>query len=83
MHIARKIGLTGGLKEIEKQIGIDRPANLVGSPIDAYRAYKASNDQEYLQLLIQYNEQDCISLELLIKYCCKELEAKVYKENSH
>ena len=65
---ARRLGLKGGLKSIETEVGCDRPASLYGlTGWDAVRLWKewqrgqaASGD-----LLIQYNEADCKNLELL------------------
>ncbi len=65
---ARRLGLKGGLKAIEAEIGCYRPASLDGlTGWDAVRLWEewqhgqtASRD-----LLIQYNEADCKNLEPL------------------
>jgi uncharacterized protein len=65
---ARRVGLKGGLKSIETEVGCDRSASLNGlTGWDAVRLWKewqcgqsASGD-----LLIQYNEADCKNLEPL------------------
>ena len=65
---ARRLGLKGGLKAIEGEVGCYRPTSLEGlTGYDAVRLWKewqlgqsASGD-----LLIQYNEADCKNLEPL------------------
>ncbi len=65
-HVCAKVGLTGGLKQIEKTMGIKRPDELDGvSGEDAvylWQNYKATGKREYLELLVQYNEEDIINL---------------------
>jgi len=78
-HACLKIGLKGGLKVVERQLNISRPNNLYGRPYDAYRAFLASGDKEYLELLIKYNEEDIINLKFLADYCCKQLQSQTDK----
>src|SRR3989338_6860857 len=82
-HACKKIGLTGGLKMIEQQVGIKRPEHLkaIGGDqtIDLWRAYKASGDKEYLDLLVQYNEEDIINLKPLMRLVYKTLKKKFVK----
>lgn len=67
----KEIGLGGGLKSIENQLGINRDADLVG--VDGFEAvtlwhkYKRGN-QAALQKLLRYNEQDIVSLKSLLDY---------------
>ena len=67
------LGLAGGLKEIEPMVGIQRPSHLRGSATDAWKAFWASGDHEYLELLIAYNEQDAVSLYQLMEWCTARL----------
>ena len=72
-HCCATLGLYGGLKEIERRLHLSRPSHLSGSPIDLWRAYHASGDIEYLQLLVAYNEEDIVNLKPLMEYCSREL----------
>lgn len=67
--LAYHVGFKGGLKEIEKSIGIQRPANLVGiNGMDAillWMEWKNNRNQEALNILIHYCSADVISLQLL------------------
>ena len=76
-HACKKIGLKGGLKMIEEEVGIKRPIHLKAygeNPIDLWRAFLASGDKEYLDLLIQYNEEDIINLKPLMEYVYGKLK---------
>lgn len=77
--LCARLGLKGSLKDIEPRINIKRPRNLRGSPVDLWRAYHASGDKEYLQLLIQYNEEDTINLKPLMEYCYKKLKDEHFR----
>jgi len=37
----------GGLKEVEKIVGVERPKHLRGNPVDLWKAFHASGDREY------------------------------------
>ena len=67
--LAYHIGFKGGLKSIEKEIGIQRPRELVGiNGMDAillWMAWKKDQSKEALDLLIHYCCADVLSLQLL------------------
>ena len=64
----RQIGVRGGLKKIEKQMGIARGDDTDGlSGLDAirlWREYQRGSD-ESLETLIEYNKEDVVNLETL------------------
>lgn len=66
------LNLKGGLKEVEKQLKIPRPKHLYGNPIQLWKAFHASGDKEYLQLLLNYNREDCENLKLVADYAVKK-----------
>ena len=57
-----KLGWKGGLKEVEKLLNLKRPVHLNGSPVGLWKAFHASGDREYLDLLIEYNREDIENL---------------------
>ncbi|MFH1133691.1 MAG: ribonuclease H-like domain-containing protein [Nanoarchaeota archaeon] len=77
-HACARIGLHGGLKSIEKQVGIhrdDEVVNVVGSDAPMlWRYFKATGDEHYLQLLVKYNDEDTVNLERLAGYAVQRLE---------
>jgi len=82
-HLCARIGLRGGLKQIEKQLGITRAKdvqNVTGA--DAAKLWDifiATGDEYYLDLLIKYNEEDIINLKPIADFAVKELWEKIFK----
>lgn len=75
----RKIGLTGGLKGIEKKLGIRRSNEIVeqmysGDAALLHRMWRGSGDEHYLQLLVEYNEEDVINLKKIAEHAYSELK---------
>ena len=76
-HLCNKIELKGGLKQIEKQLGIKR--NLLierlynGDVLKLWHMYKGSGDKYYLNLLVEYNEEDIINLKKIAEYVIQKL----------
>jgi len=67
--VLRAFGGRGGLKECEHLLGIDRhlPAEIDGrDAIGLWRQYQEDRDDDALSLLLAYNAQDVLSLELLL-----------------
>ena|SRR3989338_5610847 len=77
-----KLGLKGGLKEIERILELKRPAHLYGNPVELWKAFQASGDKDYLDLLLQYNAEDIENLRGVMGYGYKELSNKIYKPQS-
>ena len=71
--VAKRVGLVGGLKEIELKLDLKRPEHLYGNPVDLWKAYKASGDREYLELLLDYNREDVENLKAICRYCVRVL----------
>jgi uncharacterized protein len=69
------VDLKGGLKEVEKQLGLNRDlcySVKPGDPCKIYRAFLVTGDRYYLDLLLNYNEEDCLSLKRIIEFIKKE-----------
>ena len=80
-----KLGLKGGLKNIEKLLGLKR-SNIVdkfygGDALALWRMYRATGDDYYLNLLVEYNEYDIINLKIVAEHCVKKMKEKLF--NSH
>lgn len=68
--LLRRLGLRGGLKKVEKALGLDRPEDVEG--LDGYQAVKLwrryqQGDEEALERLIAYNREDVLHLPYLAK----------------
>lgn len=80
-HACSKIGLKGGLKEIERQLGIKRKNPIVekfygGDAAMLWRMFKATGDDCYLNLLVEYNEEDIINLKAIADHVYAGLKEK-------
>lgn len=80
-HACSRIGLKGGLKEIEKQLGIKRKNPVIericgGDAAMLWKMFKATGDDYYLKLLVEYNEEDIINLKAIADYTYRRLKEK-------
>lgn len=80
-HACARIGLAGGLKKIEKDLGIKRKNKIVeemygGDAASLWRMFLGSGDDYYLNLLVEYNEEDVINLKQIADYVVGELKCR-------
>ncbi|MDW5562538.1 MAG: ribonuclease H-like domain-containing protein [Methanomassiliicoccus sp.] len=65
-HACRRVGLTGGLKSIEKQMGMARAREVEyvtgEEAVYLWRAWERSGSKNALKLLKRYNEEDTVNL---------------------
>ena len=81
---ARRLGLRGGLKQIEYELGIERTANLRGlDGWDAVRLWSqwCAGDPAALDLLLAYNAADTANLLPLARHVYRELAARFGPES--
>lgn len=81
----QKLGIKGGLKEVEKSFGMQR-RELVGKLrggdcITLWRMWRASNDDYYLKLLIEYNEEDCVNLKFIADKAYEMMKKQLTKNH--
>src|SRR3989338_6050674 len=79
--ITDRLGLTGGLKNIEKTLGIKRNPIIEkfygGDALTLWRMYRATGDDYYLNLLVEYNEYDIMNLKIVAEHCVKKMKERV------
>ena len=78
MHALRRLGCSGGLKSIERQVGIGRDDDLAGlSGWDAVRLWReyCAGRQESLDTLVRYNAADIENLEQLAQLAYRGIRA--------
>lgn len=70
MHRCWRVGLKGGLKRIEEQLGIPRRSKGIDGAMAMrlWRAYDTLGDREALAALLEYNREDVMNLVLLDEY---------------
>jgi hypothetical protein len=92
LYPLRTLGLRGGLKRIERQLGISRETDGV-TGFDAVRLWHAYRHNrtvnvagktvkggEALELLVRYNREDTVNLRTLAEYAITELEKQAKGE---
>jgi uncharacterized protein YprB with RNaseH-like and TPR domain len=68
---ARTVGLEGGLKRIENELGLHRPLHLRGldgyEAVRLWRVWRDAHDVTALRMLVEYNLYDAIQLKPLLE----------------
>lgn len=71
MHTARRAGLGGGLKAVERALGIEREVEVSGvngeMAVRLWRLWERERSRGALKLLLRYNREDVRNLELLAR----------------
>lgn len=82
-HTLKRVGYRGGLKKIEKQLGIARTEDTDGlsgwDAVRLWREYQAGNDKS-LETLVEYNREDVVNLEELAQIAYDKLRSSVLTE---
>ncbi len=67
LHVCRKRGLRGGLKRVEVLLGISRDSGITDGRMAPrlWQRWENAGDEEALRVLLQYNKEDCVNLEIL------------------
>lgn len=77
----KKVGLKGGLKKVESQVGIEREEDIGGlDGFDAVRLWNAyeKGSEDALDLLIRYNMADTVNLKVLADLIYDRLKEKTF-----
>jgi uncharacterized protein len=81
-HMMRELGYVGGLKKIEEEMGIKRKLShkiMNGDPINLWKAYKATGESHFIELLAEYVEADVSSLPIMLDYAYNKISKKVFR----
>jgi len=81
MYPCRQLGLTGGLKQIEQDIGIarDRPDISGADAVRLWHEYERNDDDGALEQLVSYNREDTVNLQTLMDTVADRLHADVFE----
>lgn len=78
----RQLGITGGLKKIERQLGMSRGEDTDGlgglDAIRLWRRFTTLGDDQALETLIAYNREDVVNLEYLAGYAYENLRRRTF-----
>lgn len=82
MWPARSLGLSGGLKDMEKQIGIERTGEIADirghEAITLWGQWKNSGDRNAYEKLVSYCKADCTNLQAFAEYVYTKKWAAAY-----
>jgi hypothetical protein len=74
-YVLRALGYKGGLKAIERTLGMSRPGEVASfdgwDAVRLWREYRAGS-KEALRLLVEYNLEDVLNLEPLLRLAVNE-----------
>ncbi len=80
----KRVGIRGGLKRIEKHVGLARPGDVEGltgwDAVKLWRRYELYRDERALRTLVAYNTEDVVNLEPLAEIAYAELRAAALGE---
>lgn len=81
MYTCKRLGYSGGLKEIEKQMNIERELeDLDGrEAIRLWKKYEKEGDEEALRKLVEYNQYDTVNLRDLLEKVHRQLRADIFE----
>ncbi|MFB6353597.1 MAG: ribonuclease H-like domain-containing protein [Halobacteriales archaeon] len=78
----RRLGLTGGLKAIERTVDIDRDRPDLGGrdAVRLWHRYARRGDESALETLVDYNREDAVHLETLMDLVADRLHEAVFED---
>jgi uncharacterized protein YprB with RNaseH-like and TPR domain len=79
LYPCRSVGLTGGLKAIEADVGIERGRpDLSGrDAVRLWHRYERRDDEAALETLVSYNREDTVNLRVVADSVAERLHTKV------
>ena len=81
MYACKQVGLSGGLKNVEKEIGIGREDDDVDGreAVRLWHRYDRNEDDAALDRLVEYNREDAKNLKDLLEHVHASLRADVFE----
>jgi uncharacterized protein YprB with RNaseH-like and TPR domain len=81
-HALRRLELTGGLKAIEREMGIERDRRveyMTGQDaVYLWRLWERQGSKNALDLLMEYNAADCVNLKFLAEHAYRSLKSRSF-----
>jgi uncharacterized protein YprB with RNaseH-like and TPR domain len=81
-HSLRRIGFNGGLKRIERELDIKRDRRveyMTGEDaVYLWRLWEKQQNKNALDLLLEYNSEDCVNLKTLADFAYRSLKKRTF-----
>jgi uncharacterized protein YprB with RNaseH-like and TPR domain len=81
-HSLRRIGFTGGLKKIERELDIQRDRRveyMTGEDaVYLWKLWERQHNRNALDLLLEYNSEDCVNLKILSDFAYRSLKKSTF-----
>ncbi|MFB6144452.1 MAG: ribonuclease H-like domain-containing protein [Candidatus Nanohaloarchaea archaeon] len=83
MYACKRIGYSGGLKAIEKELGIDRELEDIDGreAVKLWKRYENEGDEDALRKLVRYNRYDAENLEQLLEAVHERLSEQFFRKH--
>jgi len=74
-HLTSLVGLKGGLKRIEKALGIERKTEGFNgyTAVKLWKKWKEERDRSALRKLLLYNREDVLNLKIILDYIINKI----------
>jgi len=86
-YVMAALGYKGGLKAIERKLGLERPSEVRGfsgwEAVWLWEGYRRAGDREAFELLLEYNRQDIVNLKSLLEFACEKNVEEGISNYSH
>ncbi len=74
-HYTPLIGIKGGLKKVEKALGLERKTDGMNGyhAVKLWKKWQEEQDREALKNLILYNKEDVVNLKIILEYILEKI----------
>ena len=81
MYLFKRLGYSGGLKQIEKDLDVDRELeDLDGrEAVKLWKKYEKTGNREHLEKLLKYNRYDTTNLQDLLEIAHERLRKEIFE----
>ena len=82
LYPCRSLGLTGGLKTVERDVGIERDRPDLGGKdaVRLWKRYERRGDEGALETLVSYNREDTVNLRTVADHVADRLHRERFEE---
>ena len=81
MYLFKRLGYSGGLKQVEKDLGVERELEDMDGrqAVKLWKKYEKTGDREHLDKLLKYNKYDTKNLQDLLEIAHERLRAEIFE----